>query len=127
MELKQDYLCKLAELSLKIANIVDRQGENDDFRLADSLGLGYRALSSYLRQGVKAISEIQERYSIAHEKTKLAEISERDARNFLIDIFGDEDIDSVSDESKAKIKEFISTLLYDDDDDTPLNNDDVPI
>lgn len=127
MELKQDYLCKLAELSLKIANIVDRQGEKLNFSLADEMNLGYRALSQYLRQGVKAIIDMQDAYANAKEKMNLAETSEQGARNFLKDIFGDEDIDSISDENKAKIKEFVSTLFCDDDDDTPLNNDDVPI
>ena len=67
--MKQDYLCKLAEISLNIANVVDRQGANDDCSLADSLGMGYRALSSYLRQGVKAIVDIQERCTGAFESS----------------------------------------------------------
>ena len=83
--MKQDYLCKLAEISLNIANVVDRQGANDDCSLADSLGMGYRALSSYL-QGVKAIVDI---------------------------------IDSVSDDDKNKIKEFVSALLNSEDDEQP--------
>lgn len=89
--------------------------------------LGYRALSQYLRQGVKAIIDMQDAYANAKKEMNLATSSEQEARNFLKDIFGDEDIDSISDENKAKIKEFVSTLFCDDDDDTPLNNDDVPI
>ena len=117
--MKQDYLCKLAEISLNIANVVDRQGANDDCSLADSLGMGYRALSSYLRQGVKAIVDIQERCTGAQERAQLAEISEQSARYFLKDIFGDEEIDSVSDDDKNKIKEFVSALLNSEDDEQP--------
>ena len=115
MNTKTDYLCKLAELSLKIANIVDRHGENRDFAFADEIGLGYRALSQYLRQGVKAIIDIQEAYSNAKERTELAELSERDSRDFLKDIFGDEEVDSLNDEYKSKIRAFVSGLLDDDD------------
>ena len=114
--MKQDCLCKLAELSLKIANVIDRQGEKRNFSFADELNMGYRALSIYLRQGVKAIVDIQENYSNVKEKMELAELSEQEARGFLRDIFGDEDIDSISDENKAKIREFVSELFCDDDD-----------
>ena len=114
-KMKIDYLCKLAELSLEIANIVDRHGENGDFGFADEMGLGYRALSQYLRRGVKEIIDIQEAYSNAKEKAELAETSERDARDFLKDIFGDEDVDSLSEEYKSQIKDFVSGLFEDFD------------
>lgn len=111
--MKRDYLCELANLALKIANIVDRHGENGDFSFADELGLGYRALSQYLRQGVKAIIDIQENYSNAKERMNLSESSEREARDFLKDIFGDEDVDSLPEEQKVKIRDYVSGLLED--------------
>lgn len=103
-----DYLCELAELSLKIANIVDRHGENGDYSFANEVGIGYRVLRQYLRQGVKAIIDIQEGYSNAQERMNLAE-------DFLQDIFGDKDVDLLTKEYKAKIREFVSGLLKDDD------------
>lgn len=42
------------------------------------------------------------------------ENSEKEAKQFLEDIFGDEDIDNVNDELKALIKDYVTTLLEGD-------------
>lgn len=112
--MKTDYLNKLAELSLKIANIIDRHGENGDFAFAYEIGLGYLALSGYLRAGVKAIADIQMDYSNAISAKHLAKSSESEMRNFLTDIFGDEEPESLNDEYKQKIKDFVKGLLQED-------------
>jgi len=50
-----DKVNQLAEICLNLANYIDREGEKDLFTpIADHLHMGYRALSSYLRDGVKA-------------------------------------------------------------------------
>lgn len=109
--MKRDCINKLVELSLRIANYVDEHGRNGDTDLGDELGLGYRTLSSYLRDGVKAIVEIQEDYQIAMERRELAEINEEEIRDFLTEIFGDEEPETLNDEYKRKIKEFVGTIL----------------
>lgn len=111
---KIDYLNKLADLSLRMANIIDRHGENGDFSFADEVGLGYLALSGYLRAGVKAIADIQMDYSNARSKQKLAKQSEENTREFLADIFGDEEPESLSDEHKQKIKDFVAEISKED-------------
>lgn len=114
MNTKIDYLNKLAELSLRMANVIDRRAENGDDSFPSEVGYGYLALSGYLRNGVKAIADIQNAYSNAVEMRKLAEQSERDARAFLVEIFGDEEVDSLKDEYKEKIKNFVAGIFFSD-------------
>lgn len=109
--MKRDYLIKLAELSLQIANIIDRNDENGNCILAVELGYGYLALSGYLRSGAKAIADIQMDYSDAINAKQMAELSESQMREFLTDIFGDEESETLDDEYKQKIKDFVIELL----------------
>lgn len=109
-----DYLNKLVDLSLQIANYVDNHGRNGDTELADKLNLGYRALSSYLRRGATAVINIQTDYQVAIEKREYAELSESEMKEFLEDIFGTEEPETLNDEYKHKIREFVAELLEDD-------------
>lgn len=109
--MKTDYLAKLIELSSRIANIVDRKGEQGDYGLADELGLGYLALSGYLRAGAKAVIDMQGECSRAKSNEDIAKGSEEDVRDFLEDIFGDREPDTLNDDYKQKIREFVKSLL----------------
>lgn len=100
----------LVKICLDIANIVDRHDEKDKPYL-DELGLGYRALSISLRRGVKAVIDLQDDYSKALEYQNHAEIREKSARDFLQEVFEDEYIDTINDEDKQKIKEFVQQLM----------------
>lgn len=110
---KIDPLCRLAELTLRLANIIDRKGEHGDTEIADELGYGYLALSGYLRDGVKAIADFQMDYSNAKSQKELAEISENGARDFLEDIFGDREVDSLNDKAKEEIRDFVQHIFGD--------------
>lgn len=99
---------------LWIADIVDRHGEKgEECYILDELGYGYLALSGYLRDGVKSAIDIQDKYSSLKNRLNYTEESEKDARNFLEDIFGDREPDTLNDEHKEKIREFISNLFKD--------------
>lgn len=110
MKSRTEEINYLVKICLDIANIVDRHGEKDKPYL-DELGLGYRALSISLRRGVKAIIDLQDDYSKALECQNCAEIGEKAARDFLQEVFGDEEIDTINDEDKQKIKEFVQQLM----------------
>ena len=110
-EYRPDKLSRLAEICLRMANVIDRHGENGDYEFADEVGMGYLALSGYLRDGVKAIADMQMNYSEAVSQKNLAELSESGAREYLKDIFGDEDVDSLNETYKARIKEFVQSLF----------------
>lgn len=114
--MKTNYLNKLAEISLNIADIVDEDGKNNTISsYADTLGYGYLALSRYLRDGVKAIADIQMECSKAKANEALAKISETEMKDFLFDIFGDSEIHTLNDEYKNRIKDFVSSLMIEID------------
>lgn len=66
MKSKTKEITNLIKICLDIANIADRKGEEGNAYLED-LGLGYRALSISLRQGAKAVIDLQDDYSKALE------------------------------------------------------------
>ena len=115
--MKRDDLARLAEISLRIASITDRKGETGERSCLDELGLGYLALSSYLRAGVKAIADIQNDLANARQSAHLARVSEESMREFLTDIFGDEEPETLNEEYKNWIREFVQGLLKEMDDD----------
>jgi hypothetical protein len=75
------------------------------------MGLGYLALSGYLRSGVKAIIDMQSELSNAIAYRKSAELNEQDIQNTMVDIFGDEDFNSMNDEDKAKVRAFVQKII----------------
>ena len=103
---------RLSQLCLNIANLCDRAAELDGIKeyISDNLGLGYRALSVYLRKGVKSMIDFQDMYSTSVEKKNIAELGEQSARDFMTDIFGDEDIDSINDKDKVRIRDFVQQI-----------------
>ena len=113
----RDDLAILAEISLKIASITDRKGESGELTYLSELGYGYLALSSYLRLGVKAIADIQMDLANARANAHLARVSEKSMRDFIKDIFGDEEPETLNDEYKKRIREFVQGLLKEMDDD----------
>lgn len=110
MKSKTEDINYLVKICLDLANIVDRNGEDGVGYLKD-LKLGHRALSVSLRRGVKAIVDLQEDYSKAIEYREYAEIGEKEAKDFLKEIFGDDEIFTINDEDKNKITEFVRQLM----------------
>ena len=115
--MKRDDLARLAEISLRIASITDRKGETGERSYLDELGLGYLALSSCLRVGVKAIADIQMDLANARSDAHLSRVGEESMREFLTDIFGDEEPETLNEEYKNRIREFVQGLLKEMDDD----------
>lgn len=114
--MKRDDLARLAEISLKMASITDRKGESGELTYSDELGYGYLALSGYLRAGVKAIADIQNDLANARSDAHLARVSEQSMREFIVDIFGDEEPETLNEEYKKRIREFVQGLLKEIDD-----------
>ena len=74
------------------------------------LGLGYRALTSYLRNGVKEIIKLQGEYQREKELKKYAKSSEKDARDYLEELFGDREPECINDKDRARIKNFVKGI-----------------
>ncbi len=110
--MRHDYTTRLIQVCLEIANLADEKGEQGEFILPE-IGLGYRALSRILRRGCKDIIDLQGKYHAAIEGKILAKIGEKTAYDFLEDIFGDREIDSINDKDKDRIKAFVKQI-YDE-------------
>lgn len=109
--MKRNYINELLRICLNIADLVDEKGEENDFTFADDLGLGFRALSGYLRSGVKAVIDLQASYHSANEGRILAEIGEKDLQKFVEEVFGDPEPQMINDKDKARIKEFVQGIM----------------
>ena len=113
--MRRDFTPELIEICLKTANIVDeRQGFYDGspypVPYSESLRLGSRAYTHYLREGAKSVIDLQRKYYMALEREKLARIGEETSQNFLEDIFGDRDVETVPDEYKEKFKALLKKM-----------------
>ena len=79
--------------------------------MTKGIGLGYKAMTGYLRTGVKGVIELQGKYHAANDKAYYAKSNEQDMRDFLIEIFGEEEPETLNDEIKAKIKNAVHEIL----------------
>ena len=107
--MRRDYVTRLVQVCLDIANIADERGEADK-PYFEELGLGYRALSGILRRGCKEIIDLQNSYHGAIESKNLAEIAEKDAHDILEEMFGDRELYTINDKDKERIKAFVMSI-----------------
>ena len=63
-----------------------------------------------MRDGVKEAVDLQARYRRAIENEDLAKCGEKYARDFLEDVFGDRDIDSINDSDKERFRELYKKI-----------------
>lgn len=97
------------KLCLDIAYIIDKKGY-DSHHYFEELHTGWKVLSDGLRQGVQACICMQSMYYIKAEEAELAKVGEQEARDFLRECFGDEEIFTIGDEYKRRIREFCNNL-----------------
>ena len=100
--MRNDYITRLVQVCLDIANVADERGEADE-PYFEELGLGYRALSGILRRGCKEIIDLQNNYHGAIEAKNLA--------NVLEEIFGDREVYTINDKDKERIKVFVRSIV----------------
>ena len=109
-------VAKLIELCSRIACIVDTDGRNDteeEHQFLKELNMGYRALSGYLRAGCLAVLELQDGYYHAKENEVYAKAIAQEKEDFLRDIFGDADIDSINEKDKQRFMELAAQIEAD--------------
>ncbi len=103
---------RLISIIIELADKIDDNFEFWEFTVNQTLeiGLGCRALSSYLRRGAKDIITLQEDYQRAKEKEIYSRADAESCRKLLEDIFGDTDADEIIlDEWKPKFR-----MLYEE-------------
>lgn len=98
--IRMNKIYRLIDFCLQLADIADQKQETP---FNDVLHTGYGAFSAYMRKGVKEIIDLKQDYYQALFRKSLAESSEKDARNFLEECFGDSEIDSINDADKERI------------------------
>lgn len=108
-------LGRFLEICLQMAEMNDREVEAQgefgfDGTFNKPLGYGYLAFSGYMRGGVKAVIDLQEALSDARSKENLAKIGEKNAEDFLEDIFGDREISSINEKDKERIRAFVAKI-----------------
>lgn len=99
-QIRMNKIYRLIDFCLQLADIADQKQETP---FNDVLHTGYGAFSSYMRQGVKELIDLKQDYYNAMFRKSLAEQSEKDARDFLQECFGDSEIDSINNADKERI------------------------
>ena len=110
-----NYINNFLKIALNIADYYDNKGNNDEDFLEDEMtkeiGLGYRALTSYLRKGVQEVITLQSNYHKACEQRNYEKSIQECQREYLLDVFGDEEPYSINDKDKQRIKEFVQSIF----------------
>ena len=112
--MRKSNISRFLQVCIDIAELADETGENDTYNSVDlmkELGLGYRALSGYLRQGIKEVIDLQNSLHAARSRQKLAEIGEREAHDFLEEVFGDREPYTINGKDKERIKAFVKSIM----------------
>lgn len=110
-----NYLNNMLKICLNIADYYDNKGDTDEDFLDDGLtkelGLGYRALTSYLRKGVQEVITLQSNYHNVCAQRNYQKSIQESQKEYLLDVFGDEEPYSINDKDKQKIKEFVQSIF----------------
>ena len=93
-------LYRFVSICLQLA---DMAAEKQETPFDNSLHVGYRAFSGFMRGGVKEIIDLQNDYCGMVFKAEYAERDEKDARDFLQECFGDREIDSINEGDRERI------------------------
>ena len=98
--IRMNKIYRLIELCLQLADLADQKHVTP---FDEDLRMGCGAFASYMRQGVKEVIDLKQDYYNALYRRSIAEQSEKDARDFLEECFGDSEIDSINDADKERI------------------------
>ena len=105
--MRVDNVNKVIEILLNLANIAD---EKEETPFDKEMGLGYRAFTGYIREGVQGIIKLQSDYYSACYSRDMAKEELKDNKELLKRIFGTTDITEYNDEDIAKIKAVVKEI-----------------
>ena len=98
--IRMNKIYRFIDICLRLADLADQKHETP---FKEDISMGWGAFSSYMRQGVKELIDLKQDYYNALYRENVAEQSEKDARDFLEECFGDREIDSINDADKKQI------------------------
>ena len=108
-------LNRFLQICLDIAEWHDKRGDEDHYwyggELVKDIGLGYKALTGYLREGVKIVINLQGKCHYAEERRWIAESSEQDKQEFMREVFGEDEPETWNDEIKDKFKKAAREII----------------
>ena len=94
-------IVKLIEIMLNLADIADEKQETPFDR---EMGLGYRAFTGYIREGIKQIIDLRRDYFSAKDCEEYAKMELKSNEEVLEKIFGRTDLDVYNDDELARFK-----------------------
>lgn len=105
-----DATAETLRILMQLANLIDERGAEKETKsvtidLSEDLGLGYRAFSRYIRDGVYVLTELQDKVYDLQEKNRWLRIS-RDARP---------NIEDLSDEHQKEVLDLAKKLRAQED------------
>ena len=110
-----NYLNNMLKICLNIADYYDNKGDKDadflDDELTKEIGLGYRSLTNYLRKGVQEVISLQTNYHNAFHQMNFEKSIQESQKDFLLDVFGDEEPYCINDKDKQRIREFVQSIF----------------
>lgn len=113
--MKRNNINNFLKIALDIADYYDTKGnDNEKFfkdELTDELGLGYKALTSYLRKGVQEVISLQTNYYKACEERNYEKSVQERQKEYLLDVFGDKEPYSINNKDKQRIKDFVKGIF----------------
>lgn len=98
--IRMNKVYRFIELCLQLADLADQKRMTP---FNEDISMGFGAFSSYMRQGVKEVIDLKQDYYNALYRRSIAEQSEKDARDFLHECFGDSEIDDINGADKERI------------------------
>lgn len=110
MAIRKTSTNRLVDICMRIADETERNAHEKEQIYVQEYGMGYRCITDGLRNGIKAVLDMQLEINNLKDNLKFARMGEKNARDFLLEIFGDAEVDTLNDEYKAKIKEFVQSL-----------------
>ena len=111
----QNKLNRFLQICLDIAEWVDNKGDADKVwygnDMIKDIGLGYRALTGYLRTGVTEVISLQSKYHTAVEKYNLELVRREEQADFLQEVFADREPYTINDKDKERIRSFCESIF----------------
>lgn len=94
-------IARLIEIMLNLADIADEKQETP---FDQEMGLGYRAFTLYIREGIKQIIDLKRDYFSAKECEEYAKMELKSNEELLEKIFGRTDLEVYNDDELARFK-----------------------
>ena len=101
MTRSDNRIARLIEIMLNLADIADEKQETPFDR---EMGLGYRAFTGYIREGIKQIIDLRRDYFSAKECEEYAKTELKSNEELLERIFARTDLDVYNDDELARFK-----------------------